>query len=179
MATSNGPTARPTTTDRAPLRLRLAPGPAAANRLDGGWWPQSRDLAVELSDLADHLLTDHGEVSRAVLTRTEWESTIRRIPSGSTRIHIGWFPGNDSNEVVLVMADHTTMALLVVPPTMVEDEAHEAMLAAATSGNTHAPAELLDTVGESDPDGASHLWNDAGGSWWEPHLVAPSFRVAP
>lgn len=27
-------------------------------------------------------------------------------------------------------------------------------------------------------DGSADHWNDDGGSWWDPHPVAPSFRPA-
>ena len=41
------------------------------DHLDGGWWPQSRDLAVELADLVDHFPQAHGRIQRAVYSPPE------------------------------------------------------------------------------------------------------------
>lgn len=44
---------------RGPLRLNMAEDPGR-NRLDGAWWPQTRDLEVELADLVDNWFPDEG-----------------------------------------------------------------------------------------------------------------------
>jgi hypothetical protein len=50
---------------RGALRLRMSEHPGT-DSLDGGWWPQSRDLAVELADLVDHFPTRYGRMVRAL-----------------------------------------------------------------------------------------------------------------
>ena len=71
MTTSNGPIhpadeprggpAADVAPTRGPLRLALAET-AGSNRLDGAWWPWSRDLAVEPPDLVDHFPSQSGRV---------------------------------------------------------------------------------------------------------------------
>ena len=41
---------------RLPLRLRMTEH-TGKHPLDGGWWPQSRDLTTELGDLVDNFPT--------------------------------------------------------------------------------------------------------------------------
>ncbi|MEW1914716.1 DUF5994 family protein, partial [Kitasatospora sp. NPDC085895] len=40
------------TAPESPVRLSLAPQGVRAGRLDGAWWPRSRDLLLELPSLA-------------------------------------------------------------------------------------------------------------------------------
>jgi hypothetical protein len=50
---------------RVPLRLRLS-DPDRPHPLDGGWWPQSSDLSVEMADLVDGFPADRGRIVRAL-----------------------------------------------------------------------------------------------------------------
>jgi hypothetical protein len=168
---STDPTSR-----RAPLRLRIAEH-LGSNHLDGGWWPQSRDLAVELADLVDHFPARFGRIVRALVSPPDWDSTPRRIPVAGGFVKVGSFPRDDTHVIHVKTVDRTVLRILVVPPYFTDDQGSEALLAAATSGNAHSATDLLDTVTEyPDVDPVDH-WSDDGGSWWEPHPVAPSFRV--
>ena len=68
MTTSSKPIS---STCRLPLRLRMATYPGRGE-LQGGWWPQSRDLAVELADLADHLPPERSRIARTVFSPPDW-----------------------------------------------------------------------------------------------------------
>ena len=61
---------------RVPLRLRMVEH-VGRDQLDGGWWPQSRDLAVELADLVEHLPPQYGRVVRAVYSPPDWDGCRR------------------------------------------------------------------------------------------------------
>ncbi len=129
-----------------PLRLRLAAHPGR-DHLDGGWWPHTRDLATELSRLVDGLPTDLAPVVGALHSPADWD----HAPTGPLRVAAGHvdvdrFPGADPALVQLTLADDTVWRLLVVPPDFSPDQGEEALLAAATSGNRHDAADLLDTV---------------------------------
>jgi hypothetical protein len=163
---------------RGSLRLRMAAERAGSNHLDGGWWPRSRDLAVELADLIDHFPPQFGRIVRALFSPPDWEEPApRRIPIAGGHVKVGSFPRDDTHLIQLNTSDGSVLHVLVVPPDFSDDQGDEALLAAATPGNAHPAEVLLDTVTEHpDVDPADH-WGDVGGSWWEPHPVAPSFRT--
>ncbi len=146
------------------------------DHLDGGWWPQSRDLAVELADLVDHFPPELGRIVRAVYSPPDWDPAPRRIATASGDVEIGSFPRDDSHLVHLKTSEREVLRVLVIPVGLSADQGEEALLAAATRGNAEPAASLLATVTEfPDVDPWDH-WNDDGGSWWDPDLPAPSFR---
>lgn len=152
-------------TPRVPLRLRMSPQPGR-DRLDGGWWPQSRDLAVELADLVDHFPPASGRIVRALYSPPDWDAFLdRRVAIRGGTVKAGSFPHDDTHVIQLKTSDRTTLHVLVVPPGLSQDQGEEALLAAATRGNAHEAASLLDTVTDApdtDPDG--HWLTDGGTS---------------
>ena len=172
MTTSDGPIL---TRTRVPLRLRMVEHPGHYH-LDGGWWPQSRDLAIELADLVDHFPAVLGRIVRVVYSPPDWDPAPRRIPTTRGYVKVGSFPRDDTHLVLLKTSDRNVLRVLVVPPELSADQGSEALLAAATRGNAEPPESLLATVTEyPDVDPFDH-WNDDGGSWWGPHPTPPSFR---
>jgi Family of unknown function (DUF5994) len=172
MTTSN----EPILLHRLPLRLRMGDAPADGG-LQGGWWPQSRDLALELADLVDHFPPDLGRIVRAVVSPADWDPSPGRIPVAHGLVKVASLPRDDTHLVLLHTADHAVLRVLVVPPGMTPDQGDEALLAAATPGYAHTAESLLDTVSEHpDVDPEDH-WNDDGGAWSRPRPVAPSFRT--
>jgi len=140
---------------REPLRLRLAEHPGR-DLLDGGWWPRSRDLAVELADLVDRFPTDRPRIVRALVSPPDWSSTTRRIRIADGWLKVGSFPRDDTHVVILTTAGagRPLLRLLVVPPELTPDQGDAALLAAADPGNAHSAADLLRTVTEhADPRG--------------------------
>jgi hypothetical protein len=178
MSTSNGPilVAQVPTPSRGPLRLRMAEYPGR-NHLDGGWWPQSRDLAVELADLVDHFPAQFGRIVRALISPPDWDPAPRRIPVAGGYLKVGSFPRDDTHLIRLKTSDRTVLRVLVVPPGFTDDQGAEALLAAATTGNAHSATALLDTVTDYPDIDPMDLWSDDGGAGWGPQPVAPSFRT--
>lgn len=140
MTTSNTTTVQ--TQDRLPLRLQMS-GHPGQDALDGGWWPQSRDLAVELPDLIASFPDGHGRVVRAVYSPPDWDGHQRRVPLPRGYVKVGSFPRDDTHVIDLLMTGQNRIRLLVVPAAMADGDA--AVAAAATEGNTRSPAELLGT----------------------------------
>jgi len=176
MSVTNGPGA---VCDRVTLRLRIGEHPGQ-DRLDGGWWPQSRDLAVELADLVGHFPSGHGRVVRALYSPPDWDFPPRRVPVGARHVKVGCFPRDDTHLIDLTMLDRSMLRrlrLLVVPPGLSAGQGEEALLAAATPGNDHPASSLLDTVTEFPDVDPADQWSDDGSSWWHPSPTAPSFRV--
>ena len=150
-----------------------------ADRLDGGWWPQSRDLTVELADLVDHFPSECGRIVRAVFSPPDWDPAPRHVPVAGGHIKVGSFPRDDTHLIELKTSDRTVLHVLVVPPAFSAGQGAEALLAATTPGNAHAAGDLLSVVSEHhDADPADH-WEDDGGHWWGEGQSAPSFRAGP
>ncbi|MGP4084535.1 DUF5994 family protein [Streptomyces sp. KR55] len=79
---------------RAPTaRLALkseSPSPGHVE-LDGAWWPRSRDLAHELSALADVLDPLWGRITRIAVNPRHWPILPPRIFVNGHVVKIGWF----------------------------------------------------------------------------------------
>ena len=139
MWTSNGSALAPAiaTPSRVPLRLRMAEHPGR-NYLDGGWWPQSRDLLVELADLVDHFPAGFGRIVSATVSRPDWEVVPRHIRIAGGSMKVGSFPREDTHLVTLKTSDRAVLRVLVVPSDYLRD-GDEALLAAATIGSARSP----------------------------------------
>jgi hypothetical protein len=127
---------------RRPLRLRLGRAPGQ-DLLDGAWWPYSRDLESEMSDLVQRFPLDHGSISRVVYSRPDWDSAPHQLTAGPTVIEVGPSPRDDTHVLVLELSDDSRLTLLVVPPDFTPGQGEEALLAGSTAGNRHTAAELL------------------------------------
>lgn len=125
---------------REPLRLRLSGSPGMA-RLDGGWWPQSRDLERELADLVDHFPVDVGRVQRVLFSRPDWDTQPHRVPVARGRVKTGSYPSDDTHEIVLNMSTRTELRLLVVPAGHPAGE--QALSTAADPASHGSSAEIL------------------------------------
>ena len=147
----------PTQLSADTLRLRLVDEPGH-DRLDGGWWPRSRDLATEFAQLVDDFPPERGRIMRAVYSPPDWDEAPRRVAVRGRNVKVGHFPRDDTNVIFLTTFDRVTLCVLVVPPSFSEAQGEEALLAASTRGNTHLAGELLATVtNELDVDPAG-VW---------------------
>ena len=134
-------------TSRLPLRLRLSE-PGHTLPLDGGWWPQSRNLTAELADLVDNFPADRGRVVRATFSPPDWDDEPRRVPIARGYVQVGSSPHDDTHVMMLRTSEREEICLLVVPPGMSEEQAAEAMSAAVTPRYAASPGALLDLVRE-------------------------------
>ena len=156
------PPVAPVPADRSPLRLHMVEHPGR-DRLDGGWWPQSRDLTVELADLVDNFPPQFGHIGRALVSPPDWDPAPRRIPARGWSVKVGSLPRDDTHLVCLTTSDRTLLRVLVIPPSFSQGQGEEALLAAATRGNAHSATELLLKVTDQhDVDPLDH-WSDDGG----------------
>jgi hypothetical protein len=162
---SPSPSSPPPIDDRLPLRLHLLE-PSARAAVDGSWWPQSRDLTVELPDLVDHFPQERGRVDRAVFSRPDWDAAPHRVRVARGVLHVGSYPHDDTHQVWLSMSSRKLIRLSVHAP-------DEAIPDATTPPQ---PPRSSATADERDHEGEDH-WSDDGGSWAAPHRVAPSHRI--
>jgi hypothetical protein len=173
MPTSNGYIPLP---PRQPLRLRMVEEPGS-QPLDGGWWPQSRDLTVELADLVDNFPAKLGRIVRVLFSPPDWDDAPKRVPTARGYVKVGFDPHDDTHVVVLTTSDRQELCVLVVPPEMSRTKGDEALLASVTPGYATSPGALLAAIRERpDVDEGDH-WNDKGESWWG-SATAPSYRPA-
>ena len=127
---------------RRPLRLRLGSAPGQ-DRLDGAWWPYSRDLESEMSDLVQQFPPAHGRISRAVYSLPDWDTAPRELVAGQRVITVGASPSDDTHVLIVQLSDGRRLTLLVVPPDFTPGQGEEALLAGSTAGNRHTAGELL------------------------------------
>ncbi len=152
------PSARPSKSSAS--RLCLCPTLPTHGILDGGWWPRSRDPAVELPKLiAD--LNNHGDqlgiVTRVALNLTAWDSAPPRTVSGDRIVPVGWSHALDIETIALTTTRHDRITLLVVPPEVTADSAAAALALAALEENSAGGSAILAASGisTSDPFAAS------------------------
>lgn len=156
----------PTPISRGELRLRLAERPdrpdgPGQQRLDGGWWPYSRDLTLEMRELVRHFPPERGRIVRALFSRPDWDTAPTRVDLGTRYLKVGSFPRDDTHVLEVQTARRDRLTLLVIPPDFTAAQADEAMLAATTSGNAHSGTEVLAEVTDHhDPDPADY-WTDS------------------
>jgi len=151
---------------RVPLRIRLSPR-AGRDRLDGAWWPQSRDLDVELADLVDHFPAASGRITRAIYSPPDWDTAPeRQVAVAGGNVKVGSFPRDDTHVIRLKTADRTILYLLVVPSGTPEAPAQAALLTAAAQGNAAGAEHLLSVAAAWDARGgnADEHWADDGGA---------------
>jgi hypothetical protein len=175
--TESDPAAPLSGAPRQRLRLELSPLPGQSP-LDGAWWPQTRDIDVELADLVDHFPVHLGSVYRALYSRPDWTSRPRMLATAQRRIRTGSFPRDDTHLMVLSMSTRRSIRLLVVPPA--HSAAQRCMKVATDPINRLTGPQILfpSTEPEGDDFDINDQWNDTGGNWWQ-GTRAPSFRTGP
>jgi hypothetical protein len=176
MPTSISPTVPGGPTSRPRVRLSLAPA-LGRDHLDGGWWPRSRDLAVELADLVDQFPPEVGRIMRALYSPPDWEPAPRRIGVAGGWLTVGSFPRGDTHVIDLYTFDRTTIRLLVVPPGFTAGQGAESLLAAATPGNAHSGGDVLELVTDQADVDPADLWRADGGTWWASDAEARPTRT--
>ena len=165
---------------RVALRLHL-PDPTDRSAVDGSWWPQSRDLAVELADLVDHFPRQLGEVHRAVFSRPDWDTAPHRVRVTHGLVKVGSYPRDDSHQLWLMMSTGQLIRLSVRTPENGPTPT-PTPTPTATATNSHTvPEPPPPTDAGHEPklesgQAEEEHWTDEGGSWWAPHLGPPSHR---
>ena len=148
--------------ERRPLRLQLNSTMGDGTQ-DGTWWPQTRDLSIELPDLVDHFPEGYGLVDRIIVARPDWDTAPRQVWVRRGPLEVGPCPRDIAHQILLSMSTRRKIALVVTPP--------EAPPSAHASAHRALSKSALD-VDDTDPDALSP-WTDAGDTWWEFKAGAP------
>jgi Family of unknown function (DUF5994) len=125
------------------LRLRLKPKAPPTGYVDGGWWPRSRDLSVELPTLIRVLAVRLGRVTRVSFALEAWDNPPRQITVDGRPVRPEGFRSQDQYVLQLIGSGGPRMSLLVIPPEAGAAAAHDAMMVASGRGNTDRPVEIL------------------------------------
>lgn len=131
----------------AALRLRLKPKGSLAGYVDGGWWPRSRDLAVELPALARVLAVRLGAVSRVAFAMAAWNPAPRQITVDGRTVRMEGFRTQDDDIVHVSGPDRQRITLLVIPQDAATNASHDAMMTASKRDNVDRPGTILADVG--------------------------------
>ncbi|MEU0784155.1 DUF5994 family protein [Streptomyces sp. NPDC006173] len=95
-----------------------SPSPSAGpTGLDGAWWPRSRDLAGELTALADVLDPLWGRITRIAVNPLQWPIIPRRIVVNGHVVKVDWFTSPfEQHKILLLSYTAGRWDLLVIPP---------------------------------------------------------------
>lgn len=153
-------------------RLSLKPKGSARGALDGAWWPQSTDPAIELTALIEAVEVP---VRRIALNMAGWDSTPRRIQHGSAqKAAVDWFRISGIHLVRIVGTDDQRIDLLLIPADT-EEVTAELALAMATEG--HDP-DIAASVGNHTAPVSGPVGEPSGGSQNIPRHTTMAPRTA-
>lgn len=130
-----------------PLRLRLKPKGSLNGYVDGGWWPRSRDLVIEVPALARVLGVRLGRVTGVDFAAAAWDVPPRTITVDGHPVALEAFGSPDEHVVHVSGPDGRRLVLLVVPPDTGAGASHEAMLRSAHRDDVDQPGDILTAAG--------------------------------
>jgi Family of unknown function (DUF5994) len=122
-------------------RLRLKPAHRSAGVVQGGWWPLTDQLYVELGLLLAALSSRSGTIERVIYDETSWASTSLRMEFRGHSVILE--PSTTPNTLTVSGKKFGTLVLLVVPPNTDPTAAHAAVMAAADPDDVSTAEELL------------------------------------
>lgn len=143
MATTLDRTASCAPSPGPPARLSLTPKTTSAGKLDGAWWPRSRDLTGELPPLADALEGRWGRITRVLVNPDQWPVVPHKAAVTGHVLHVGWFTEQDPDKIILLSCTTGRCDLLVIPPETEPASAARLMRAAALPGSILTAGKLM------------------------------------
>ena len=137
-----------TTTPNLAARLRLRPCDldAAEGFVDGGWWPRSLDLRIELPPLLAEVWSAGYDVFRVSYNLTAWHPAPPRTLTVSGRlVKLGGYRTQHPASISLVdSSGWKRLDLMVIPPQTDPVFAERALALAGLAGDLHRPGDILE-----------------------------------
>ncbi|MDI5966481.1 DUF5994 family protein [Streptantibioticus silvisoli] len=163
------PTEDPHSAPAPAARVAFVPAGPRRRRLDGAWWPRSRDLRAELPSLVAALDERFGRIGHLTVNNSLWPEVPRRVAVNGRTMHLGWFGAEqDPNEICVLSTRAGRWDLLVVPPETGAREAERLMASASAPDNALTARALLATVrgggAADDRRPGEVVWETEGGA---------------
>ena len=139
------PSTKPTVNDQSRVRLRDSGG--VANRfVDGGWWPRTLDMSVELPLLIAQLdATDYPKSWAINYNLASWDKPPHYIVTGGRRVRTGGF-NKPADTAMVSLADSSGwnhVDLVMIAPDTDPAVAERALALAATEGDKHRADAII------------------------------------
>jgi hypothetical protein len=126
------------------LRLRLRDSGAVGGSVDGGWWPRTLDLRVELPPLLAEMYSADYDIHRVTYNVTGWDRAPHTVNVAG---HLVKLAGYHAQNVATISLMDTSgcdgIDLVVVPPGTDAVVAGRALAVAGRDGDLHQAAEIL------------------------------------
>ena len=158
------------------LRVTLRRPGAVGTFVDGGWWPHSLDLLVELPALLGAVeAAGYGETRRVIYALSAWNGPPPRKAAMLNRIvKLSGFRYQEPAEISLVdSGGWKRVTLVVVPPDAAPALAQHALAIAGTDADRHRAREILELAARSESphsigsgcvdEMAASSWDSEGG----------------
>ncbi len=151
------------------LRLQLKPEVPTALSVDGGWWPWSMQLPVELQALLPTLSDRLGDVAMVSFNSDAWPDAPAVLALEGKSVRLEGQHSHDANTLTIVGTDGERLTLVVVPPDATAPVAMTSMTTASQADPPDAEADAevraLDEVvellarheGGKDSEGAAQI----------------------
>lgn len=136
------------------LRIELRRPAGAGTFVDGGWWPHTRDLIVELPGLLAAVETaGYPQVRRINYAANAWDGEPPRKAAMLNRVvKLGGFASQNLAELTLVdSSGWNRVTIAVVPPNTDPNVARRALTLAGTNGDRHTAREILECAARVSP----------------------------
>ncbi|MFJ4815625.1 DUF5994 family protein [Streptomyces sp. NPDC088801] len=193
MTTILGPTTRRDHVPGLPVRLSLTSKTTPAGRLDGAWWPYTRDLSAELPPLTAALAASRGRITRVTVSPARWPVIPREVVVDGRSVHVGRFTEREADDLLLEReADDLILLscadgrwdLSVIPPATRPAAADRLMAATAIPGSVLKADALM--AGEAAAGrgmrrsrNQEDTWEAEGGACMSPYGYPTGPRVVP
>ncbi|WP_157186687.1 DUF5994 family protein [Nocardia jiangxiensis] len=97
--------------------LRLELDSAGVGDVDGAWWPHSRDLVAELTDLFSVLRPGLGPIRRVIYHLDEWSAAPRELDSPGRRVRLDGYRHRPARTLDVIGRDiGATLTLRIITP---------------------------------------------------------------
>ncbi|PNG17617.1 DUF5994 family protein [Streptomyces cahuitamycinicus] len=193
MTTILGPTTRRDHVPGLPVRLSLTSKTTPAGRLDGAWWPYTRDLSAELPPLTAALDASRGRITRVTVSPARWPVIPREVVVDGRSVHVGRYTEREADDLLLEReADDLILLsctdgrwdLSVIPPATRPAAADRLMAATAIPGSVLKADALM--AGEAAAGrgmrrsrNQEDTWEAEGGACMSPYGYPTGPRVIP
>jgi hypothetical protein len=154
----------------AALRLHLRNRGVVGGFVDGGWWPRSLDLGIELPPLLAEMFSAGYDIHRITYNLARWDPAPRRVTVSGRQVKLGGY--RTQNPALISLVDHSgwkRVDLVVIPPDTHPLIAERALSLASHDGDLHHAEQILElaTPAASARISRTGCVDDLPGSGWE------------